>query len=74
MNYESVVLHAGDHGAATVVLPVPRLRTIYTASEARSAGMYRWHPLPLHYFVICPIGGLSGFEARDDGYTIYCLT
>lgn len=48
MSYGSVVLHVGDHGAATVVLPVPRLRTIYTASEAKSAGIYRWHPLPLH--------------------------
>lgn len=30
MSYESVVLHGRDHGAAMVVLPFPRLRTIYT--------------------------------------------
>ena len=30
MSYESVVLHGRDHEAVTVVLPVPRLRTIYT--------------------------------------------
>jgi hypothetical protein len=33
MSYGSVVLHGGDHGAAMVVLPVPRLRSIYTASR-----------------------------------------
>jgi len=33
MSYESVVLHVGDHDAATVVLPIPRLRTIYTARQ-----------------------------------------
>lgn len=34
MSYESVVLHGRDHGAATVVLPFPRLRTIYTQVRA----------------------------------------
>lgn len=47
MSYGSVVLHGGDHGAATVVLPVPRLRSIYTASEATGAEIYRWHS-PFH--------------------------
>lgn len=37
MSYESVVLHGDDHGTAAVVLPVPRLRAIYTVSDS---GMY----------------------------------
>lgn len=41
MSYESVVLHGGDYGAVAVVLPVPRLRTIYTASDHRERGNIR---------------------------------
>lgn len=38
MSYGSVVLHGRDYGAATVVLPVPRLRTIYTRAGQRERG------------------------------------
>lgn len=66
MSYESVVLHAGDHGAATVVLPVPRLRTIYTASEADGN-------VPVAPASPALLYDRGTIEARDDGYTVLCV-
>jgi len=49
--------------------PVPRLRTIYTASETTNAGIYRWHPLPL--YLLCCTSDWSIIRIRGAWQWIY---
>lgn len=58
MSYESVVLHGRDHEAVTVVLPVPRLRTIYTQQ--------------VYIYIYIYIGsGKRGYSALPPFYSSY---
>lgn len=58
MSYESVVLHGRDHEAVTVVLPVPRLRTIYTHRYILYIGSGKRAPCRHFIHLIQPRSGI----------------